>query len=150
MEAAWARGYLSLRRAARWLRDRYGWEATEEGVVSAIRRYDPPTRLELAHGPRLLARSTVTTGPRPGQRPDDPPIGEDGVRLTLTFPEAARRALLGTVAATNLLAHGAVGVQELRFLGRESPFLVPAEDLAAASSLLAGSTDLAPSTGGDR
>lgn len=33
------RGLINLRRTARWMIDEYGWPATEEAVVSALRRY---------------------------------------------------------------------------------------------------------------
>lgn len=33
------RGLINLRRTARWILEEYGWDATEEAVVSALRRY---------------------------------------------------------------------------------------------------------------
>lgn len=52
------RGILNLRRAARWLIEREGWDATEEAVVSALRRHagtSDGARLEEARG--LVARA---------------------------------------------------------------------------------------------
>lgn len=41
IERALDRGILNLRRGARWLIEHNGWDATEEAVVSALRRYSP-------------------------------------------------------------------------------------------------------------
>lgn len=64
MEAARARGYLNVRRAARWLLAQHGWDTTEEAVVSAIRRYEPRDPLGLDQAYNLLngAHFTSRTG----------------------------------------------------------------------------------------
>lgn len=58
MEAGIARGYLSLRRAARWLIDRYEWDVSEDAVVSALRRHEPSGRL--AGQEQLLASADLS------------------------------------------------------------------------------------------
>lgn len=58
METILARGCLSLRRSARWMRDRYGWDCGEDAVVSAIRRYEPSK--QLARDDELLAGVDIT------------------------------------------------------------------------------------------
>lgn len=64
MESARARGYLNVRAAARWLMNRYDWDAEEEAIVSALRRYDPPARVDIEEGQRLLGelKATLETG----------------------------------------------------------------------------------------
>lgn len=64
LNEALARGFLSVRRAARRLIDERGWDATEEAVVSAIRRYDPSPSVDLENVFHLLGqtRKTAQTG----------------------------------------------------------------------------------------
>lgn len=61
---ALARGFLSVRRAARALIEERGWDATEEAVVSAIRRYEPSPCVDLENVFHLLGRTrkTAATG----------------------------------------------------------------------------------------
>lgn len=55
------RGVLNLRRTARWLLDERGWDATEEAVVSALRRHSTEGDVEThAIGRRLLSRAQVS------------------------------------------------------------------------------------------
>lgn len=55
-----ARGVLSLRQTARWLLTETGWDATEEAVVSALRRHTAnPDALTLAMGRQLLSKAHV-------------------------------------------------------------------------------------------
>lgn len=42
LEEGLSRDVINLRRASRWLININGWDTTEEAVVSALRRYDPP------------------------------------------------------------------------------------------------------------
>lgn len=64
LNEALARGFLSVRKAARRLIEERGWDVTEEAVVSAIRRYDPPPSADLENAFHLLgqARRTAETG----------------------------------------------------------------------------------------
>lgn len=64
MNEALARGFLSVRKAARRLIEERGWDATEEAVVSAIRRYDPAPSADLENVFHLLGqtRRTAETG----------------------------------------------------------------------------------------
>lgn len=60
VEQALRRGILSLRRAARWLIARKGWDTTEDAVVSALRRYTPPwVHADIEDAYDLLAEGTV-------------------------------------------------------------------------------------------
>lgn len=145
MASARARGYLSLRRAARWLLEGYEWEATEEGVVSAIRRYEPPAGLAETHGPGLLARAGVATELSP--RPD---AGQVGTPVGVIFPEGGVRALRGGLAAAILLAHGSVSSLDVELVGPQVTFLVPADQLEAARSLLEATCGPAREDPGDR
>lgn len=65
LEEALSRGVLSLRRAARWMIDAKGWDATEEAVVSALRRYEPdlngPNVVD-AHAHLANARVNIRSG----------------------------------------------------------------------------------------
>lgn len=54
------RGVLNVRRAARWLIETQGWDATEEAVVSALRRYTPHSRVDLENVLHLLNETRVT------------------------------------------------------------------------------------------
>lgn len=51
---ALARGFLNIRRAARWLIDSQGWDTTEEAVVSALRRYTPHSTVDLETALHML------------------------------------------------------------------------------------------------
>lgn len=65
IERAVSRGVLSYRRAARWMIEHNGWDTTEEAVVSALRRYQPPNpRTSIDEGYELLrwAQTGLTTG----------------------------------------------------------------------------------------
>ncbi len=53
-----ARGVLNIRRAARWMIERQGWDTTEEAVVSALRRYTPDQRVDLEGALHLLEHTT--------------------------------------------------------------------------------------------
>lgn len=57
---ALGRKILSLRGASRWLIKTYGWEVSEEAVVSALRRYKVQTsRASIADGLRALQDADV-------------------------------------------------------------------------------------------
>lgn len=64
MVAGLARGILSYRRTARWLLDVHGWDATEEAIVSALRRCEPPMSRTIEGGYEVLegARTGLSTG----------------------------------------------------------------------------------------
>lgn len=76
MKEVLARGILNLRRAARWLIDKEGWDASEEAVVSALRRFAGSSDAEILDEARealaaadvglrsRYARLTVPRGPR--------------------------------------------------------------------------------------
>lgn len=49
------RGILSFRRTARWLLEKEGWDASEEAVVSALRRYEPPALVDFEEARQNLA-----------------------------------------------------------------------------------------------
>lgn len=51
---ALARGFLNIRRAARWLLETQGWDTTEEAVVSALRRYNPDSTVDLETALHIL------------------------------------------------------------------------------------------------
>lgn len=54
------RGVLSLRQTARWLLSETGWDATEEAVVSALRRHTiDPDAITVAMGRQLLSEAHV-------------------------------------------------------------------------------------------
>lgn len=57
---ALSREVLNLRRASRWIIEHNDWEATEEAVVSALRRYTPPrTFATIEDGYRVLRDANV-------------------------------------------------------------------------------------------
>lgn len=60
LHEALARGYLNIRRAARWLIETQGWDTTEEAVVSALRRYDPDPVSDLEAVLALLEQADVS------------------------------------------------------------------------------------------
>ncbi len=49
-----ARGVLNLRRAARWIIEKEDWDATEEAVVSALRRYGDTSSGEVLQEARAV------------------------------------------------------------------------------------------------
>lgn len=53
------RGVLSFRQTARWLIDKEGWDASEEAVVSALRRYDPPELVDFEEARLNLAGAVL-------------------------------------------------------------------------------------------
>lgn len=59
LHEALSRGVLNYRRTARWIIDRYGWDATEEAIVSALRRYEAPRRVEFHEARERLADAEV-------------------------------------------------------------------------------------------
>lgn len=61
LNEALARGFVSIRRAARWLIESQDWDATEEAVVSALRRYDAPETLDVEEALHLLQSSELTS-----------------------------------------------------------------------------------------
>lgn len=64
LKEALARGILNVRRAARQLIEKRGWDATEEAVVSALRRYEPDPHVDLDNVFDLLSKThkTAQTG----------------------------------------------------------------------------------------
>lgn len=64
LNEALARGFLSVRKAARRLIEERGWDVSEEAVVSALRRYEPAPCADLENAFHLLgeARRTAETG----------------------------------------------------------------------------------------
>lgn len=72
------RGILNIRRAARWLIKEQGWDTTEEAVVSALRRYNPPRTYDMATAFHLLQASHLTAR---------------GGLASITVPRARRRLL---------------------------------------------------------
>lgn len=69
-----ARGFLNVRKTARWLIETQGWEATEEAVVSALRRYSPDPGLDLENvlymlkGSEVLVQTALATITLPSAR----------------------------------------------------------------------------------
>lgn len=57
---ALSRGFLNVRRAARWLIDTHRWDATEEAVVSALRRYEAPATVDMEAARHLLRATNLT------------------------------------------------------------------------------------------
>jgi hypothetical protein len=62
MHVALDRGILNVRQAARWLIATQGWDATEEAVVSALRRFDPDIAFNLEEALHLLPATELTAG----------------------------------------------------------------------------------------
>jgi hypothetical protein len=53
------RGILSFRRTARWLIEKEDWEASEEAVVSALRRYAPPNLVNFEEARKNLGGANL-------------------------------------------------------------------------------------------
>lgn len=63
LEEVLARGILNLRRASRWMIEQEGWDASEEAVVSALRRFTTSDR-----GNHLRASREALRGAETGVR----------------------------------------------------------------------------------
>lgn len=130
-----ARGILNLRRAARWLIEREEWDASEEAVVSALRRYAGSSRGErlaaaraaLAQGvagarSRLALITLARTGSvhrRLRRLPDI--VGPDGV-FALLLGETRLRLLVDEGDLGEVV--GAVGREEVEGVDRDLAVVV--------------------------
>lgn len=60
VQEALARGFLSVRKAARWMIETQGWDVSEEAVVSALRRYKVEEPVDIETAVHILEGSTLT------------------------------------------------------------------------------------------
>lgn len=114
LHEALARGIVSLRKAARNLIAREGWDASEEAVVSALRRYSP-TRARVPPVRDLLGEGRITT--------------RSGISLyAVPWTPDTRRRLSRILAANDVPCAGVP-----RLIGGDNGTLVVADHEVAAT-----------------
>lgn len=95
------RGLVSLRRTARWLKEEYGWDTTEEAVVSALRRYAEDHRTSALSRPRRLLPDNRVDVKGGLALVTIPRVREAKAELLEAWEEGGARDLLAVLPARN-------------------------------------------------
>lgn len=151
MHVALERGILSVRRAARWLIAKQGWDATEEAVVSALRRFEPDVAFDLEEALHLLPHTkltastgfTILTYPRHGDILDGlaetaVSIGEKKRLTTVSERKHVTIIVEDGSAPTVLDALGREGAERIEQDVTELKLRFPEDGSAAAAGLAIG------------